>query len=127
MIAVLFFYAHRMDDRVFIGGVFTFVGVPLIAGSLQQQAYRSVMLVSLVLLFLCPVVYAITDPLAAQFEKMRDGYFLATSSSIIYVSANWLANSLRTSRLVPGITSALTLVVMTIAVFILLWMVIYLE
>jgi hypothetical protein len=123
MLAVPFFYSHRMNDGLFIGGLLTFVGIPLIAGAFD----RSVTLAAMVLLLLCPIVGVITDPLAILFERLRDGYFLGTGSAIIFVSSIWIANCVRARKLDHIAIAILGLLSATVAVFILLWMVMYFE
>jgi hypothetical protein len=128
MLAVPFFYQRRMNDGVFTAGIFAFAGLPLIAGIVQKHVHRSILPVAIVLLFLCPVVYAVTDPLAVEFEKLRDGCFLATGSTIVFVSAVWLASSFNKSRRwATVVTAAFGLVSSAAGVFILLWMVMYFE
>jgi drug/metabolite transporter (DMT)-like permease len=127
MLAVPFFYQRRMNDGVFTAGIFAFAGLPLIAGIVQKHVHRSILPVAIVLLFLCPVVYAVTDPLAVEFEKLRDGYFLATGSTIVFVSAVWLASSFKSRRWATVVTAAFGLVSSAAGVFILLWMVMYFE
>ena len=127
MIAVPFFYGHRMDDRVFMGGLLAFVGTPLIVGILQKQAYRRVTLVAAGLVLLCPVVYAITDRLAVEFEKLRDGYFLGTSSTILFVSAGWLINSYRSGKSIHAFAAAFSLIAAAFSSVVLMWMVMYFE
>jgi hypothetical protein len=127
MIAVPFFYNHRMNDAVFTGGFLAFVGTPLIAGILQTQTHRPVTLVAAGLLLFCPVVYSITDPLAVEFEKLRDGYFLGTGTAIIFVSTVWLITSYRIRKGIQAFAAGLSLASALVAVFILLWIVMYLE
>jgi hypothetical protein len=127
MIAVPYFYNHRMNGAVFTGGSLAFVGTPLIVGILQAQAHRTVTLVTAGLLLLCPVVYAFTDSLAVDFEKLRDGYFLGTGSAIIFVSTVWLVTSYKLTKGSQAIAAGFSLVSASVAVFILLWLVMYFE
>ena len=127
MVAVPFFYNDRMNGRVFTGGMLAFVGIPFIAGVLQKQPHRSVVVVAIVLLLFCPVVYAITDPLAVEFEKLRDGYFLTIGSTLIFVSATWLVSSFKLRRLAHAVTAALGLLSAAVGVLVLLWMIMYFE
>jgi hypothetical protein len=127
MLAVPFFYDHRMNDGLFTAGMLTFVGIPSIAGIVQTRAHRSIALTAISLLLLCPLVYLVTDPLAVEFERLRDGYFLATGSTLVFACAIWLASSLR-SRSAPLVAiAALGLLSSAFAIFILLWMVMYFE
>jgi hypothetical protein len=127
MAAVPFFYSHRMNDGVFAGGLLTFVGIPLVAGTLRATAYRTLTLVAAALLFFCPIVYAITDPLAVEFERLRDGYFLGTGSTMIFVFAEWLISSYKSRKWTHAFASAFGLIAAAVAVFVLLWMVMYFE
>jgi len=127
MIAVPFFYNHRMNESVFAGGLIGFVGAPLFAGIWQQQADRLVALLAVVLLLLCPAVYAATDALAVEFEKLRDGYFLGTGSTLIFVSAAWLGCSHRSRNWLIAGAAALGLTSAALATCLLLLMVMYCE
>jgi hypothetical protein len=127
MIAVPSLYNHRMNDAVFTGGLLAFVGTPLIAGLRQTQTHRAVTLVAAGILLFCPVVYGITDPLAVEFEKLRDGYFLGTGTAIIFVSTVWLIASYRIRKGIQAVAAGLSLASATVAVFVLLWLVMYFE
>ena len=128
MIAVPLFYNHRMNAAAFIVGLFSFIGIPFFAGILQSTPNRTMLLVAGILLALCPLVYVVTDGLAVHFEKLRDGHFLATGATIIFVSASWLAYSFR-SRKWPAMfsTAALATLAAATAVYVMLWMFIYFE
>ncbi len=127
LLAVPFFYSHRMNIGVFIGGILTFLGAPLLAGTSQKQTHRSITLIVAILLLLCPAVYAATDSLAVQFEKFRDSFFLATGSTIVFATTIWLANSLKLHKMAQIVAAAVALLSSSVAVIILLWAVIYLE
>jgi hypothetical protein len=127
MMAVPFFYNHRMNDGVFVGGLLAFVAPPVLAGTCQKQAERSITQLAVILLLLCPLVYAVTDRLDVQFEKLRDGFFLGTGSTIIFVSAERLNSSYRSRRWLHAVAAASSLASATVAVFVLLWFVMYLE
>ena len=128
MIAVQLFYSHRMNAAVFIAGLISFMGIPFLAGILQSTPHRTMLLVAGILLALCPLVYVVTDGLAVEFEKLRDGYFLATGATIIFVSASWLAYSIR-SRKWPAMfaTAAVAILSAATAVYVMLWMFMYFE
>ncbi len=127
LLAVPLFHNHRMNDGVFAGGILTFVGVPLLAGIFQKQTHRSITLFAAIFLLLCPAVYAVTDSLAVQFEKLRDGFFLATGSTIVFVASVWLASSFKPFRLAHIATAMLALLSSSVSVIAVLWVVMYLE
>ncbi len=126
-LAVPLFYRLRMQDGVFVGGILAFVGVPLLGGILQKQAHRSITFSAAVFLLLCPVVYAVTDPLAVQFEILRDCFFLATGSTIVFVTSVFLASSLKPPRVARIVISGMLLLLSSVAVITLLWMIMYFE
>lgn len=127
MLAVPFFYNHRMNGGVFAAAVLIFAGIPLIAGKFQSTSHRPVTLVAICYLFLCPLVYMVTDSLDAQFEKLRDGFFLATGSTLIFVCTVWIRSSLSSRKslhlcaAIFGLSSAIG------GVSVLLWMTMYFE
>jgi MFS family permease len=127
MIALPYFYGYRMNDLAFTGGVLAFIGVPLIAGLLQTRVRRPVMLLAAILLILCPVVYALTDRMSVEFEKLRDGYFLGVGIAIIFVAAAGLIESYKTGKRGRAVAASLCLASAAAAVSVLLWLVIYLE
>lgn len=127
ILAMPFFYEHRMNDRVFTAGMLTFAGIPLIAGMLQRLSHRSVTLVAIGFLILCPLVYVVTDPLDAHFERLRDGFFLATGSTFIFVSTVWIRSSFGSRKLAHLLAAVFGLLSATVVVFVLLWMVMYFE
>jgi hypothetical protein len=127
MIAAPYCYNHRMDRAVLFGTLWAFTVIPLIVGVFSKQAYRSVTLAALALLLLCPVVYAITDPLAKEFEQVRDGYFLAASSSMVLVSSAWMASSYRSGNWLRCLAAIFGGISSSLAVFVLLWMIMYFE
>lgn len=127
MIAMPFLYSHRMDVVVWIGSAIAFVALPLFVGILQTKANYSLTRAAAVLLLLCPLIYAITDRLDVQFEKLRDGHFLATGATIIFVSAAWLTQSVRKRNWAALVVAIIGLIVASSAVCILLWFVMYLE
>jgi hypothetical protein len=73
------------------------------------------------------VVYAITDPLAKEFEQVRDGYFLAASSSMVLVSSAWMASSYRSGNWLRCLAAIFGGISSSLAVFVLLWMIMYFE
>jgi hypothetical protein len=121
--AIPFFYLYRMNAGIFAGGIFTFIGVPLVFGVLLKHGHRIVTLGAIVLLLVCPLVYVAFD----FAEKLRDGSFLAIGSTILFVSATWISDSVRSRRwgrcaiAINGILSS------AVALFILLWMTVYFE
>jgi hypothetical protein len=127
LIAVPFSYSHRINAVVFGGCVIAFAGIPLYFGLAQKHAHRGIAMVAAGLLLLCPVVYAITDPLAAEYERWRDIYFLGTFSAIVFVSASWLVNFYRSGRWLFSGAALLCLVLAAIGVIALLGLVMYLE
>lgn len=127
MIAVPLFYNHRMNAGALTGGIVTFVGVPFLAGILQKQAHRAVALTASILLVFCPVVYAVTDPLAVQFEKLRDGYFLGTGATIIFVSTVWVAYFTSLRKWPAMFAAVAALLSAATAVCVMLWMFVYFE
>jgi hypothetical protein len=127
MVAVPFCYNARMDDGVFIGNLLAFIGIPLVVGILLKHPHRSVILVTAGLLLFCPVVYAITDGLAVEFERVRDGYFLGTGSAALFVSTMWLMSSCGAGKWIQAVAAAFVVAAFAFAVFVLLWMVMYFE
>ncbi len=127
MLAVPFFYNHRMNGGVFAAAVLTFAGIPLIAGKSQRTSHRPVPLVAIGFLFLCPLVYMVTDTLDAQFEKLRDGFFLATGSTLIFVCTVWIRSSLPSRKFLHIGAAVFGLLSAVIGVFVLLWMTMYFE
>jgi hypothetical protein len=127
MVVVPYCYNHRMDDGVFTASLLAFTGVPLIAGILQRHTHRFVALVVAVLLLFCPLIYAVTKPLAIEFETIRDSYFLGVGSTLLFVSATWLSSSYKTRRWIHAVAAACGLTFTAVAVFVLLWMVMYFE
>jgi drug/metabolite transporter (DMT)-like permease len=111
-----------MNDAVFAGCFLAFSGIPLIAGFLHKHPDRYVALVAAGLVLLCPVVYAITDRLAGEFEKSRDSFFLGTFSAIIFVSAIHFRKSGKWAWAL-GISAGLA----ASSIAILLWMIMYFE
>lgn len=127
MLAMPFFYGHRMNDGVFMAGLLAFVGIPLIAGKVQTLSHRSVTLVAIGFLFLCPLIYVATDHLDSQFEKLRDGFFLATSSTCIFVSTVWITTSFSSRKLPHILVAVFSLLSAIFAISVLLGMVLYFE
>ena len=127
MIAVPLLYNHRMNTVALSGSIVAFIGIPFLAGILQKNASHLVTLAVVVLLFLCPIVYAVTDPLAVRFEKLRDGHLLATGAMIIFVSAVWLVQSIRTRMRITLLTAVMGLILGVAEVCMLLWMIVYFE
>ncbi len=127
MIAVPLFYNHRINAGVFTGGTVTFIVVPFVAGTLRKQPVPSMAVTASILLLLCPMVYAITDPLAVQFERLRDVYFLTTGATIIFVSAMWLTYSFRSRKWIITFSTVAAMLSAATAVFVMLWMFIYFE
>jgi hypothetical protein len=126
-VAVPLCYDARMDDGVFTVNLLAFIGIPLVVGILLQQPRRSVILVSSGLLLLCPVVYAITDGLDVEFERVRDSYFLGTGSAILFVSTMWLISSCRAGKWIQTVAAAFVVASAAFAIFVLVWMVMYFE
>lgn len=127
MITASYCHDHRMDDRVFIGSLVGFIVIPLIVGSMRWHAHRAILLGAAGLLLLCPLAFIVTDPLAADFEKVRDGYFLGTFGSIVFVCRIWLSSSYKNGREIQVIAAGLGMAWAATAVFVLLWMVMYFE
>jgi hypothetical protein len=122
-----FIYHHRQEGVVWIAGMIAFAAVPVFFGILQSQANYSLAVAAAILLLLSPIVYAATDPLDKHFEKLRDGHFLATGATIIFVSTAWLTHSVRERNWTAFAAATLASVVANLAVFVLLWIVLYLE
>jgi hypothetical protein len=127
IIAVRFCYSARMNDGVFIGMLLAFIGVPLVVGILLKHAHRSVIVVATGLLLFCPVVYVLADGLAVEFEGVRDSYFLGTGSVVLFVSTMWLISSSRGGKWIQAVAAAFVVASFALAVFVLLWMVMYFE
>ena len=127
MVAVPFFYTHRMSAGAWLGGMIMFVALPFIVGILQDQPNRTIAKIVGMLLLLCPTVYVATDRLDSEFEKLRDGFFLGTAVTVSFVCSAWMANSLRARHWGAILGSVAGLVFASAAVFIMLWMFIYFE
>jgi hypothetical protein len=127
IVAVPLCYKARMDDGVFTVNLLAFIGMPLAVGVLLKHPQRSVIHVTVGLLLLCPAVYAITDGMAVEFERVRDGYFLGTGSAVIFVSTMWLISSCKAGKWIQAFSAAFVVASFALAVFVLLWMVMYFE
>jgi hypothetical protein len=127
LVDIQFCYSARMDDGVFSANLLAFIGMPSVIGFLLKHPHRSVILIAAGLLLLCPAVYAITDGMAVEFERVRDGYFLGTGSAVLFVSTMWLTSSCRTGKWIQAVAAAFLVASFAFAVFVLLWMVIYFE
>ena len=123
-IAVPYNYGHRFNDAGFIGSVLVFIGIPILAGITQRRPHLPIALVATGLILLCPIVYAVTDPLAKEFERVRDVYFLGTFSTTVFVSTNWLN---RGASLLQTAAATIVLSLGAVGVFILLGLATYLE
>ena len=88
---------------------------------------RGITLAAATLVLGCPLVYAITDPLPVHFEKFRDGYFLATATLVIVVSAAWLAYSVRSQNWRIMLAATVSLLSGLTAVCVMFWMFTYFE
>jgi hypothetical protein len=127
IVAVPLLYNYRMSASAWMCSMIAFVGFPFVAGILQDQVYRPVTLAAATLVLMCPIVYVVTDRLAAQIERWRDGYFLAAGAAMIFICASWMVHSARSQRRIARLTAALGLLVSSAAVGVLLWLVVYLE
>lgn len=126
-IAIPLCYSHRMNGGIFFGTLLAFTVTPLSVGLWEKQAYRSVTLVALALVLLCPVVFVITDPLAAEFEKVRDIYFLGTFSTVLLVSSTWYMTAYRTRKWFQYFAAILGGSSSALGVLVLLWMIMVFE
>jgi hypothetical protein len=127
MLAVPLFYSEQSNSSFLLAGIGVFAAVPLLLGALQKQPNRSIARASLILFLASPLVYALADPLHQVFERLRDGYFLATSATIIFVSATWLAHLVRTRKWAGALAVTQLLLVAVGTQCIMLWMFIYFE
>jgi hypothetical protein len=127
IVAVPLLNNYRMSASAWVCSMIAFVGFPFVAGILQEKVYRPVTLAAATMVLVCPIVYVVTDRLAVQFERLRDGYFLAAGAAMIFICAAWLVHSARSQRRIARLTTASGLLVSGAAVDVLLWLVVYLE
>lgn len=97
LVAVPSLYGIKPGE-VWGGSTAAFAGLPLLAGMIWGRPSRFANLAAGTLLLSCPIIYILTDPLPVTFEMMRDAFFLATSSSITFVSAGWIASFVRSRQ-----------------------------
>jgi hypothetical protein len=121
--AIPFFYLYRMNAGIFAGGIFTFIGVPLVFGVLQKHGHRIVTLGAAILLLLCPLAYVASD----FAEKLRDGYFLAVGSTMLFVSATWIGDAVRLRIWGRCAIALMGILSSAVALLVLLWMTMYFE
>ena len=127
MIAVPFFHDHRMNAGVWLAGMILFIGLPLLAGALQSQPSRAALMAAGILLMVCPLVYVVTDPLAVQYEKLRDGFFLATGATILFVCVAWSSRFVRSRKWFAFSVAASGAVSAAAAIYVMVSMFIYFE
>jgi hypothetical protein len=125
-IVVPFLYVQRSGE-LWTASIVAFGGVPLIAGLLWKRTYRFSSATTSVLFLTCPIIYALTDPLPALFEIVRDASFLATSSMVIFVSAASFMTYARSRRWGRACAAAMGVVCGAIAVCVITALLIYLE
>lgn len=94
-LAVPIMYSSRFDGTVWAVSIVAFVGIPVLAGIVRGQPSFLANLTAGILLLACPIAYAVTDPLPVRFELLRDVLFLATGSTLTFISTGWTTNSAR--------------------------------
>jgi hypothetical protein len=133
VIAVPQFYSLRTSADaspvgfVSIMGIVAFLGGPFLAGILQPNVNRTMLLATGILFSLCPLVSIVTNPLAIQFERLRDSYYLATGATVLFVSTTWLAYSFRSRNWLAMFAAVAALLFAVTAVFTMVWIFIYFE
>jgi hypothetical protein len=126
-LGVPLFYNHRMTALAFVAGITAFAAVPLLAGILRSEPDRIMTGWALLMIAFCPVVYVVTEFLDSQFERMRDSYFLATASTIIFLSATWVNYSAKLREWAILWAAIGVQLAATLAVLVMIWMFIYFE
>ena len=73
------------------------------------------------------LVYVVTDPLAVQYEKLRDGFFLATGATILFVCVAWSSRFVRSRKWFAFSVAASGAVSAAAAIYVMVSMFIYFE
>ncbi len=121
------FLIANVNPKLFSVGVLIFIGIPLAIALVRKELKRSTVRMAVVLLILCPVVYAVTDRMDSEFERLRDVYFLVTGSMIVFVFAAWLTSAISTQNWKPVVGAAWGLVFSVLAELIVLYAALYFE
>lgn len=130
MLAVPFFYAfnnHRLTNALYWVGATAFIGLPLAAGSVQRSLSQAAIATTGALLLACPLVYAITDPLPVAYEKPRDGFFLGTATTVVFVCAAWASTAWQTRKWQAILLAVFGVVASAAAIFMILFMIMHFE
>ena len=124
--AVPFLYRNR-GFKIWLGSVVLFVAAPLLVGSLFGGRSRFARRSAGLLVFACPVVYAITDSLPPAYEMARDVLFLTTASVVVFVSSGGMASCLQSHRWRCALAGASGVLTGAAAVVVMTWLFVYLE
>ena len=69
-LAVPYLYPHRMEAPLFWVSVLVFGVVPPVAGTFQAKPNLTITLFAAAILVACPLVYLVTDRMAARAEML---------------------------------------------------------
>jgi len=126
-LALPLMYAERFNRTIWCVSIVAFVGFPLLAGIVRRQPSLPATLIAGILLLACPVVYQITDPLPVRFEMLRDAFFLATGSTVTFVSAGWTVSFVRARQWIQMFATGALNVVAACSIPIMITVYMYLE
>jgi drug/metabolite transporter (DMT)-like permease len=79
---------QQRSMAAWIIGMLVFIGVPWLIGYAQDSMPDRATNLMIALIVACAFVYGLTDPLASQYEQLRDAFFLLTGITVITVAAN---------------------------------------
>ncbi len=104
-----------------------FAGLPSFLGILTGKPSRRVTWTAVLLCLASPAIGAAVDPLPAEFEKLRDIVFLATSAVVIFVGSAWGVSYFRRCRWFAFSFAAFVVTVAITSLFIMVTLFMYLE